>query len=219
MRTAVDHATKTDQRLAAALPKLFAENAWRERLPTDLTDVPPLWPVTDFGRPWGVESPTDRDRETYRKVELIALGGFSKQWPIAGTLLAHWLDGSGDTRHVNPGEIMDRSPEMRREIERTLAQHPGSGRFDSGWKSANFDYRTNLDMYYAFNGYQYRVHGEGGNYTVEFYKRYNFGTADEDRLPFKAPLVGTVNQPDISHLHAAGLTRDFDVYGSSEYQR
>lgn len=219
MRTAVDNATKTDQKLAAELPKLFAERAWKEDLPTELSDAPPLWPVTDYGRPWGVEPPTAHDRKVYGQMELIALGGIAKQWPTAATLLSHWLDGSGDTRHVDPEEIMKRSPEMRREIEKTLAEHPGDGTFDSGWKSANFDYRTNQDMYYAFNGYQYRVRGEGNHYTVEFYKRYNFGTADEQRLPFKAPLVGTVQQPDISHLHTVGMARDFDVYGSSGYQR
>ncbi|TDD79168.1 hypothetical protein [Actinomadura rubrisoli] len=219
MQTAVDDATKTDQRLAGALPKLFPERAWKEGLPTDLSDVPPLWPASDYGRPWGVESPTGRDEEVYRKVQLMALGGAAKGWPTASSLLSHWLDGSGSTKHVDVGEIMERSPEMQREIQRTLAQHPGPGKFDSGWKSANFDYRTNLDMYYAFNGYQYRVHGDGGNYTVEFYKRYNFGTAEEQRNPVTIPLAGTVTQPEISHLHTTGMARDYDVHGSSGFRR
>lgn len=219
MRTAIDKATKADEQLAAVLPELFAENAWREDLPTGLTDRPPLWSGTDFGRPFGVESPTGRDRETYEKLQFMVLGGVSKGWPTASTLLSHWLDGNGDTKHVNVAEIMKRSPEMRHEIEKTLGEHPGPGRFDSGWRSANFDHRTNLDMYYAFNGYQYRVVGEGGHYTVEFYKRYNFGTAEENRLPINAPLLGSIKQPDISHLHTAGLARDFDVYGSSGFQR
>ncbi|WP_242884959.1 hypothetical protein [Actinomadura litoris] len=219
MRKALDDATRADRRLADALPKLFAEKAWREDLPTDLSDAPPLWPATDYGRPWGTEPSTAHDRNVRRQMELIALGGFAKQWPTAASLLSHWLDGGGGTQYVDPKGIMERSPEMRREIEMTVAEHPGTGKFDSGWKSANFDYRTNQDMYYAFNGYQYRVHGEGDHYTVEFYKRYNFGTTDEHRLPFQAPLVGTVKQPDISHLHTTGLARDFNVYGSSEHQR
>ncbi|GAA4240752.1 hypothetical protein GCM10022254_66700 [Actinomadura meridiana] len=212
-------ATQADQQFAAVLPKLFAESAWHEELPTDLTDRPPLWSGTDFGRLYGVEAPTGRDREIYEKLQLMVLGGAVKGWPTASALLGHWLDGNGKTKHVNVSEIMERSPEMKREIAKTLSEHHGSGRFDSGWRSANFDYRTNLDMYYAFNGYQYRVVGEDGHYKVKFYKRYNFGTSEENRLPINAPLLGSIKQPDISRLHTAGLARDFDVYGSSSFPR
>ncbi|WP_157996005.1 hypothetical protein [Thermomonospora amylolytica] len=218
-KRAVDGANATDRRLTMELGLLASDRVWREDLPLGIFDLPPLWPATDFGRPFGVETPSERDRETHKKLELVVLGGMAKEWPIASGLLAHWLDGSGSPRQVNVDELMKQSPEFQRSVQEQLNKYRGSHSFDTGWMSTRFNERENLDLYYAFNGYQYRIRGEGDNYTIEFYKRYNFGNENEQRGPLHLPALGTIHQNDISHLHTSGMARDFDVYGSTTHRR
>ncbi|MCO6006184.1 DUF6531 domain-containing protein [Actinoallomurus purpureus] len=184
---------------------------------------PPRWAKTDV-RPYNVEKPSSRDREVQSKLGLVVVGGVvSGKAPAASYLLNHWLDNSGSPVVTDPKALMARSPSMNSLVKSLVEAHKGELAFDTGWKSTRFNERENLDLYYAFNGYQVRV--SGGSYStdgktvyqtyrVDFYKRYNFGTKEEGRRPVNFPLVGQIPQEDISHLHTSGVARDFDVYGS-----
>lgn len=191
------------------------------RAPVNYFDVPPFWAPTDFRR-YNTESPTAKDAETLEKMRVLVLGAFFREWPTASYLLGHWLGNSGEPVRVNPEELLKKSPQMQAFITEWLDQHKTSAYFDTGWHSARFSEQESLDLYYALNGYQMRVHGRSfvkngtvyQTYTIDFYKRYNFGVQGEGRKPFHAPLVGNIPQQNISHLHAAGKAQDFDVFGS-----
>ncbi|MEO3781946.1 hypothetical protein ABGB12_01340 [Actinocorallia sp. B10E7] len=207
-------AETADRSLVAALGHLSPEKAWNEQgLPLDLTDLPPNWPGTDYDRPHGSEEATPRDAWT--KTQLYGMAGYGaiKDWPTAKKLLLHWLGNSGDRVDPDVAVMLKNSPSMRQSLNELLENAPRNGGkpWDTGWTSHNFAPQE-LDNYYAYNGYQMRVRGDGdGGYTVEFYKRYNFGTSEENRSPI-GPL--NLSQADISHLHASGSAQDFNVYGA-----
>ncbi|MEU0566529.1 RHS repeat-associated core domain-containing protein [Nonomuraea sp. NPDC005983] len=192
--------------------------------PVEYFSVHPHWSPTDYGRPYGVGKAKTRDWWVKQQLKALAVGAVFKKWPISAYLLSHWLDNTGQAVRVSVEALIKLSATLAKNIEKFLKKHEGDIVFDSGWRSTRFNEKESLDLYYAFNGYQYRIHGysftKNGKtyqaYTVEFYKRYNFGNSRENRGP--GPVFDTP-QPAISNLHTVGLARDFDVYGSMRSTR
>lgn len=199
----------------------------------DLFEYPPVQ-GEDLNRPeWGSAEPGENDRQTFWLASTAALPYMAMQDnKMASDLLQHWLSNSGEAATINPAQMMNDLPELKRQI--ALQIKPG--RFDSGWKSDAVHRHLRLpggdspkvrDWYYALNGYQYRVRGNvvddhgdlKGTVTVDIYKRYNWGNpaggvhrGDVGKGPLK------ISQNDLAHLNTVGLARDFDVVGHETYR-
>jgi RHS repeat-associated protein len=187
---------------------------------------------TDLDRPaFGSEPFTDRDREVLKQLLLLQFGADTvKGWDNAVALLGHWLGSSGDPHWVDPAALLGDLPGFRSEVQRILRESP-SGEFDTGWRSIRATETESLDWFYALNRFQFRVSGNlswmdadapVGVFTIQVYKRFNFGTREEGRNNITAiDLFGRnlidIPQEDIAHLHATGDAQDFDVWGSRQY--
>ncbi|MEU9790551.1 hypothetical protein AB0E27_07950 [Streptomyces sparsogenes] len=199
----------------------------------DLFEYPPVQ-GEDLNRPaWGSAEPGGSDRETFWLASTVALPYMAMQDnKMASDLFQHWLSNSGEAATINPAQMMNDLPALKKLVAREIKP----GRFDSGWKSDSVSRHLSRpggdspkvrDWYYALNGYQYRVRGDvvddggvlKGTVTVDIYKRYNWGNpaGGSDRSDIgKGPLK--ISQNDLAHLNTAGLARDFDVVGHETYR-
>ncbi|MEV0171099.1 DNRLRE domain-containing protein [Streptomyces sp. NPDC050803] len=203
----------------------------------------PAFSASDFGtdRIFNSASPGIADNNRRLKMIAVGLASEAKGYGNAAQLMYHWLNASGTDYEVDPREILQAYPGLNGLVDDYVAERAGKpGDFDSGWSNFNAGkwiddlHESGKDLpegvqddfqdwYYALNSVQWRVVGSSdgrGNatYTVQMFKRYNFGNKEEHKNDFVAAggLV-RVEQEGLAHLHAVGLAKDFNVVGSARF--
>ncbi|MFI7340009.1 hypothetical protein ACIBUY_19005 [Streptomyces sp. NPDC050085] len=172
--------------------------------------------------------PNSTDKKTWWKLGAVVMSGLAyKGYKNAYNLLMHYMENSGDDYWVDPAEMLQDLPGFRDSLGETLQKYKGKSKFDSGWVSTRASEKESMDWYYALNGFQYRVQGRQvtdgeGNKTMvaqlSVYKRYNWGNGTES-VPRKPLHLGPMEltQPDIAHLHVAGMAQEYDVRGVTTF--
>jgi hypothetical protein len=95
------------------------------------------------------------------------------------------------------------------------------GTFQTNWQGSRpnlDDGGKNLNWYYAFNNFQYRLVGEKQgdhiSYQVEVHKRYDWGVPSEHRRDLQK-FTAHFEQSEIARLNMVGEAKDFDVHGKT----
>jgi RHS repeat-associated protein len=203
----------------------------------------PRFAPSDFGtdRVFNSASPGLADNNRRLKMIAVGLASEAQGYENASQLLYHWLNASGTDYTIDPRDVLYAYPGLQSKVDDIVSKNSKkAGDFETGWD--NFDagkWIDNLhksgkdlpaevqddfqDWYYALNSVQWRVKGTSdgrGNttYTVQMFKRYNFGNAEEHKSDFVAAhgLV-RVKQEGLAHLNAVGLAQDYNVVGSANF--
>ena len=190
--------------------------------PAPSGDGSSMFEVTE-SRDYAAAAPNGYDYSTYSQMRLVQTGlGAHYGYDDAEMYLDNFLDGSGSSMSVDPVEMLDDLRSFRTLVRDQVSGESEGSVFDSGWQGASVDFGSSgddLDWYYAFYHYEYRVSGTLESYDVEVRKEYNWGIPSEGKANLSFEKFGVtwmdVPQPAVSRLNSVGLARDFDVYGSA----
>lgn len=190
----------------------------------------------------GVDKPNWNGKLVLQRTQLLGEAGaeaLSVPWPVASTLLKHFLDGSGTPMTVSVDNMLHDMPwfnqsaqaQTRSTVQTAIKAMPagykGPVAFQSDYTSLASDgtvarptNSSNPDWKNALGTFSYQASGiatptEHGNYSIaartSIYDYYNFETTDPNRYGLPQPS-------DLNMLHRAGWAQNFDTVGTSSTQ-